>query len=215
MIPVFETVLVEDRRIRLRDLHLARLARSGAPPERVIEAGRCFDNAVAIEAKPFVLRVDVDDNGVRTTTRAPRPADPVDLPIDRSYDPTLAIRLLKIADRGWVEEVEHAAGSEALLISADELVGESTRASVIVVMSDGTIAVPRLRGILAGVTREWAVAEAAAEERDLLLVDLLAARGAALLTAGRGVVMIATIDRQPIAIDPLLAALSATWRALP
>ena len=81
--------------------------------------------------------------------------------------------------------------------------------------ADGTLVVPRLRGILASVTRSWAVDVTGAVEADVPLAELLAARGAAVLTAGRGVIPIAAVDDTPLARDPLFDALHTTWRGLP
>ena len=215
MIPVFETVLVDDGRIRLRDLHLARLARAGASPAQVAAADACFAEALELTDPPFVLRVDVDDDGVRPSTRPPRPADPVELLLHRSYDPADATRLRKTADRAWAKRAEAAVGGEALLVDADGRLGETTRASLLVHLADGSFAVPALEGILPGVTRAWALAETGADERVLHLDDLRDARGAALLTAGRGVVAIASVEGIGLARSPELMLLAEAWRALP
>ena len=215
MIPVFETVLVDDGRIRLRDRHLERLARSGASPEQVTAADACFEEALLLTDPPFILRVDVDDDGVRPSTRPPRPAAPVELLIDRSYDPALDARLVKAADRAWADAAEAAVGGEALLVSDDGLLGETTRASVLVHLADGTFAVPELRGILPGVTRAWAIEETGAMERALHLDDLRTVRGAVLTTAGRGIVPIASVEGVCIARSIELDLLAETWRRLP
>ena len=47
MIPVFQTALVEDGRIRLQDRHLARLAASGGSPEQVTEFDRLLTEVCA------------------------------------------------------------------------------------------------------------------------------------------------------------------------
>ena len=216
MIPVFETALVEDGRIRLRARHLARLAASGGSTAQVAELDRLLVEVCSRPDQPFTVRVDVSDAGLVMTTRQPRPTDPVDLPIARGYDPTLAARHIKLADRRWVEELEAAhAGTEVLLVSADDRVGETTRASVLVLLATGELVAPRLAGILASVTRGWAIDETGAVEADLALADLFAARGAAVLTAGRGVIPIRSVAERPLARDPLFDRLHATWRALP
>lgn len=215
MIPVFETVLVEDGRIRLRERHLERLARSGATPEQVAAAAARFDEAVLLTDQPFLLRVDVSDAGVTPSTRPPRPPAPVDLPVDWSYDPGLDERLLKLADRAWAEAIEAAAGGEALLVQRETgLIGEATRSSVMLRDADGAFAVPPLRGILPGVTRAWAVERTGATERPLRLDDLRTARGAVLLTAGRGVVPIEAVEGIALARDPGFDALAEAWRSL-
>lgn len=215
MIPVFETVLVDARRIRLRAHHLERLARSGATPAQVAAVDACFAEALDLDDQPFVLRVDVDDAGVRPSTRPPRPATPVDLLLHRSYDPADATRLRKTADRAWADTAEADAGGEALLVAADGRIGETTRASVLVLRPDGRWLTPRLEGILPGVTRAWAIGEIGAEEEVLHLDDLRAVAGAALLTAGRGVVPIASIEGIALPRAGAIEELAARWRALP
>ncbi|MFM7693211.1 MAG: aminotransferase class IV, partial [Actinomycetota bacterium] len=188
MIAVFETVRVEDGRVRLRERHLERLARAGAPPVRVADAAAILDEAVLLTDQPFVLRIDVDDAGAVPSTRPVPPTAPVDLPLHVSYDPALDARLAKSADRAWAEAAEREAGGEPLLVTVDGRVGETTRAAVITVDRDGAWRVPRLEGILPGVTRAWAIERTGAVEAELGLADLRAAAGAALLTAARGVV---------------------------
>ncbi|MGI9116153.1 MAG: aminotransferase class IV [Gaiellales bacterium] len=215
MIAVFETVLVDDGRIRLRAQHLERLARSGATDAQVAAADACFADALLLTDPPFVLRIDVDDAGVHPATRPPRPANPVDLMLHRSYDPAREERLLKAADRAWADAAEAAVGGEALLVSPEGLLGETTRASVLVHDADGGFSTPALRGILPGVTRAWALNDTGAREREVRLEELREARGAALLTAGRGVVPIAAVEGIALARSPELDDLAAAWRALP
>jgi len=215
VIAIFETVLVDDGRIRLRERHLDRLARSGASADQIAAVDACFEEALFLTDPPFVLRVDVDDEGVRPATRPPRPATPVDLLLDRSYDPSIAARGLKAADRAWADAAEGAAGGEALLVSSDGLIGETTRASVLVHDADGGFSTPALRGILPGVTRAWALEVLDATEREVQLDELNAVRGAVLLTAGRGVVPIASVEGIPLAQSVALGELAETWRRLP
>ncbi|MGI9188315.1 MAG: aminotransferase class IV [Gaiellales bacterium] len=215
VIAIFETVLVDEGRIRLRERHLERLARSGASAEQVGAVDACFADALLLTDPPFLLRVDVDDDGVRPATRPPRPNAPAELLIDRSYDPDADARLLKAADRAWAEAAEAATGGEALLVSADGQIGETTRASVLLHDADGTFATPALRGILPGVTRAWALDVLEVTEREVRLDELASARGAALLTAGRGVVPIASVEGIPLAHSAALDELAAAWRALP
>ena len=215
MIAVFETVLVDEGRIRLRERHLERLTRSGASPEQVAAVDACFEDALLLTDPPFLLRIDVDDDGVRPATRPPRPVAPVDLLLDRSYDPELEERLLKAADRAWADDAEARVGGEALLSSPAGLIGETTRASVLLHDAAGGFSTPALRGILPGLTRAWAVAHGEARERDVHLVEFQTVRGAALLTAGRGVVPIASVEGIALAQSAALDDLAAAWRALP
>jgi len=215
VIPVFETVRVEDGRVRLRERHLERLARAGAPPERVAEAAAILDEAALLTDQPFVLRIDVDDAGAVPSTRPVPSAAPADLPLHVSYDPACDDRLVKAADRAWAETAEREAGGEPLLVTLDGRIGETTRAAVILVGPDGGWRVPRLAGILPGVTRSWAVERTGAAEAELGLGDLRAAAGAALLTAARGVVPIAAVAGEPLARSPLVDGLARDWEALP
>ena len=66
-----------------------------------------------------------------------------------------------------------------------------------------------------GVTRSWALDETGADEADVNLADLYAAQGAAVLTAGRGVIPIARVDGHAIARDSTFDELQTVWRALP
>ncbi len=216
MIPVFETALVEDGRIRLRERHLARLAASGGSTEQVAAFDRLLDELETRVGQPFTMRIDISDDGLVVSTRPLRATTPVDLPIHRTYDPSLEIRRIKIADRSWVEAVEaEFGGEEALLVSRDDIVGETTRASIIVLRADGALVVPQLQGILASVTRSWAIDQTDATEALVTLDDLYAARGAAVLTAGRGVIPINSVEECVLARDPLFDDLQSVWRALP
>ncbi len=216
MIPVFETALVEDGRIRLRERHRARLAASGGSAEQVAAFGHLLDELETRAGQPFTMRIDISDDGLVVSTRPPRATTPVELPIKHTYDPSLEIRRIKIADRSWVEiiEAEHG-GAEVLLVSRDHLVGETTRASIIALRADGALVVPHLRGILQSVTRGWAIEQTGASEANVSLDDLYAARGAAVLTAGRGVIPIHSIEGRVLARDPLFDDLQSVWRALP
>ncbi len=216
MIPVFETALVEDGRIRLRERHLARLAASGGSAEQVAAFDHLLDELETRAGQPFTMRIDISDDGLVVSTRPPRATTPVELPIKHTYDPSLEIRRIKIADRSWVEiiEAEHG-GAEVLLVSRDHLVGETTRASIIALRADGALVVPHLRGILQSVTRGWAIEQTGASEANVSLDDLYAARGAAVLTAGRGVIPIHSIEGRVLARDPLFDQLQSRWRALP
>ncbi len=216
MIPIFETVRVEGGRIRLRDRHLDRLRAAGVADDRVEAVATCFDEAVLLTDQPFILRVDVDDAEVRPSTRPPSAPMRIDLPIHWSYDPDCADRLLKTADRTWADLAEAEAGGEALLVHRETgRIGETTRASILLRTADGTFVVPRLEGILPGVTRAWAMAHLGAVEAEVTLDDLREARGMALLTAGRGVVPVDAVEGITLAHDPALDDLATAWEALP
>jgi branched-chain amino acid aminotransferase len=207
---LFETVLVEDGRIRLRDRHLARLAAAGTPAGQVTAAGRVMDELCAEpRPEPVVARVEVTSAGVRPALRPPRPRTPVRLVPRPGYDPGDALRERKRLDRRWAEELERGleAGEEALVVSADGLAGETTRANVFALVG-GVLVTPPVRGLLPGVTRAWVIGEAGARERDLTLAELEAAPAAFVTTAGRGIVPV-------LGTDPAMAdALHRAWIAL-
>jgi branched-chain amino acid aminotransferase len=186
---LLETVLVTEGRIRLLERHLERLARSGAPPDAVLEARAAFLAAAAAATGPIVLRVDVSDDRVQLAARAPRGAAPVGLQEVPGYDPARRDREAKRADRDWAiaAEAALAPGEEALLVSGDGLVGETTRANVFAVI-DGVLVTPPARGLLAGVTRGWVIERTGAREREITAGALATADAAFLTTAGRGVV---------------------------
>jgi branched-subunit amino acid aminotransferase/4-amino-4-deoxychorismate lyase len=220
MVRLYETVLVDEGRIRLLDRHLRRLARGGTPPALVDRAAELFETERDRAEVPTVVRVDVDvpRDLVFATTRAPTPPTPVRLATVTGYDPDDRLRERKRADRAWAEEPERLAravgADEALLVSANGLVGETTRANVFAILADSRVATPPVRGILPGVTREFALRESAAIERRLTVGDLRRARAVFLTTAGRGIVAVEAIDDAPCRERPLVRKLQEAWRAL-
>lgn len=217
--PLIETVLVQDGRIRLFDRHLVRLRRSGAAAKQVTAVRALASTWLRTASRPTVLRFDVAaGTGVASRARTPGTTDPVRLALVPGFDPEDATRERKLAARGWAEDAEAAAraagADEPLLVSADGLVGETSRASLFVVDATGRILTPPVRGLLPGVTRAWALEAAGAEEHALTVGELADARAAFLTTAGRGVVPVAAIDGRPLGTDDRVAELAASWRAL-
>lgn len=213
MSAVFETVLVEDAHVRLLPRHLARLATCGAGPGAVARAEELIAEVALTVAEPVVARIDVDGNAVTLRTRPPRPPSPVAGVTVEAYDPADASRHCKRADRAWADAAEAAAGGEALLVSPDGLVGETTRANVFAILGD-VVVTPAVAGILPGVTRSWAIERTGAVERALTLAELRGAHGAFLSTAGRGIVALVAAGDGAIPEHPLTAELAAAWRAL-
>lgn len=213
---LYETVRVEDGRVRLRERHLERLRRSDVPEAVVRAADALIGRFCALAgAEPVVLRIDVDGCSPAPRPRAPSPATPVDLRSALAFDPADRSRERKRADRRWAEAAEAAAGGrEALCISADGLVGETTRANVFAILADGAVVTPPVQGILPGVTRGWALARTGAVERPLPLAELRGARAAFLTTAGRGIVRVASVDGTALGDHPLVAELAEAWRRL-
>jgi branched-chain amino acid aminotransferase len=209
---VFETMLVDDGRVRLLDRHLGRLRRAGVPEERVADVHVAVLDALQMPG-PVVVRIDVAAAGVVIRPRPPRAPTPVSGVVVLAYDPSDPSREQKRSERAWAAAAEAAAGGEALLVSGDGLVGETTRANVFAILGDEVVT-PAVAGILPGVTRSFAIERAGAIERPLLLAELRAADGAFLTTAGRGIVPLADVDGDAIPTHPLVADLQAAWRAL-
>ncbi|WP_304788984.1 aminotransferase class IV [Patulibacter sp.] len=217
--PLIETVLIESGRVRLFDRHLVRLRRSGAAPKQVTAVRALAETWRRTAGRPTVVRFEVAArSGVASRARTPPSRDPVRLALVPGFDPGDGRRERKLADRTWAEEAEAAAAAagadEPLLHDAAGLLGETSRASLFVVDATGRIRTPPVRGILPGVTREWAIGAAGAEEHPLTVDDLGAARAAFLTTAARGVVPVTSIDGRPLGSDDRVEELAAAWRAL-
>jgi branched-subunit amino acid aminotransferase/4-amino-4-deoxychorismate lyase len=210
---VFETMLVEDGRVRLLERHLDRLRRAGVGEPLVDEVRAAALEAAAGAAGPVVVRIDVAGGAIAVRPREPRPASPVSGVLVEGYDPADRSREQKRAERAWADAAETAAGGEALLVSADGLVGETTRANVFAILG-GAVVTPPLAGILPGVTRSFALERTGAVERPLKLADLRVADAAFLTTAGRGIVLLADVGGRRLAGHPLVDELAAAWRAL-
>jgi branched-subunit amino acid aminotransferase/4-amino-4-deoxychorismate lyase len=217
--PLFETVLVEDGRVRLFDRHLVRLRRSGAAAKQVTAMRALAETWRRTAGRPTVVRFDVAARtGVASRARTPAAPDPVRLALVPGFDPGNADRERKTADRAWAEQAEElarqAGAEEPLLVSPAGLVGETTRATLFAVDATGRVVTPPVRGLLPGVTRSWALDELGAIEHEVTVDELAGARAAFLTTAGRGVVPVASIDGRALGTDDRVAALAAAWRAL-
>jgi branched-chain amino acid aminotransferase len=219
VVALYETLLVEDGRVRLPERHLARLARAGVHAVVLQAVAEELTRACRTAAGPTVVRVDVDRVGtVTAATREPKPGTPVRLLPVVGYDPADRAREQKRADRSWAQrpEAEAAASGydEPLLVSTDGLVGETSRANVVAILADGSLVTPAVRGLLPGVTRSWVREQVDVTERELLLGELIAARAAFLTTAGRGIVRIAAVAETALGDDPRIAELQAAWGSL-
>lgn len=217
--PLFETVLVEDGRVRLLDRHLVRLRRSGAAPKQVTAMRALAETWRRTAGRPTVVRFDVVAGaGVSSRARTPGAATPVALATVPGFDPADAARERKLAARAWADEAESAAtaagADEPLLISGSGLVGETSRASFFAVDATGRVVTPPVRGLLPGVTRAWAADAAGASEHALRTDELGAVRAAFVTTAGRGVVAVSSIDGRALGTDERVDELARSWRAL-
>ena len=210
---VFETVLIEDGRVRLLDRHLGRLAASDVLEPVIQEVRELVARLTAAATAPMVVRIDVADGRVLARPRDPRAPTPVSGLLVEAYDPDDRSRERKRTPRAWADAAETAAGGEALLVSSHGLIGETTRANVFAILGD-VVVTPAVAGILPGVTRSWAIERVAAVERPLTLDELRGADGAFLTTAGRGIVVLADVDGHRLPVHPLVEQLAEAWRAL-
>jgi branched-subunit amino acid aminotransferase/4-amino-4-deoxychorismate lyase len=210
---VFETMLIDDGRVRLLDRHFGRLAASGVPEPLIQEVRELVARLTTAASDPVVVRVDVADGRVLARPRDPRPPTPLSGVLVEGYDPADGSRQRKGTDRAWADAAETAAGGEALLVSPAGRVGETTRANVFAIIGD-VVVTPAVTGLLPGVTRSWAIERLGAVERALTLAELRGADGAFLTTAGRGIVALADVDGERIPAHPLIEHLAEAWRAL-
>ncbi len=210
---VFETMLIDEGRVRLLDRHLGRLAASDVPEPVNQEVRELVARLTTAASEPVVVRVDVVGDRVLARPREPRTPTPVSGVLVEAYDPADRSRERKRTERAWADAAETAAGGEAFLISPQGLVGETTRANVFAILGD-TVVTPAVTGLLPGVTRSWAIERLGAIERALTLEELRAADGAFLTTAGRGIVALADVDGSRIPPHPLVEQLAEAWREL-
>ena len=164
-------------------------------------------------SEPVVVRIDVADGRVLARPRDPRPPTPLSGVLVEAYDPGDRSRERKRTERTWADAAETAAGGEALLVSPEGLVGETTRANVFAILGD-VVVTPAVAGLLPGVTRSWAIERLGAIERALTLAELREADGAFVTTAGRGIVALADVGGQRLPAHPLVEQLQEAWRAL-
>jgi branched-chain amino acid aminotransferase len=216
---LFETVLVENGRIRLFDRHLLRLRRSGASPRQISTVRALAGTWRQTATRPVVVRFDVAaGTPVGSRPRTPAPPAPVRLATVPGFDPADGTREQKRADRAWAERAEalatDAGADGPLLVSPDGLVGETSRASFFAIDAAGRVATPPVAGILPGVTREWTRGAIRADEVALRTADLTDVRAAFLTTAGRGIVPVTAIDGRPLGTDPRVEQLAVAWSLL-
>ena len=84
---VFETMLVEEGRVRLLDRHLARLRAAGVRVALVNEVRAAVVELAATAAEPVVVRIEVGADAVEVRPREPRPASAVSGVLVEAYDP--------------------------------------------------------------------------------------------------------------------------------
>jgi branched-chain amino acid aminotransferase len=211
---VFETMLVDDGRVRLVREHIARLGRAGADRSTLRQAERLVHQHTADATSRLVLRIDYDTRRLWATTRNPPAPAPVRLVTVTGYHPTLHQREQKRRDRAWAAHADAAAcGGTALLTSGDGLVGETPIANLFAVIGGLVVTAPA-RGLLAGVTRRWVLGVAGGQQRPLRRRELDHAEAVFVTNAVRGVVAVTTIDGEPVAASAIVDELHQAWLAL-
>jgi para-aminobenzoate synthetase / 4-amino-4-deoxychorismate lyase len=197
---VFETMLVRDGEVKLLELHLERLATSldalygAALPERLRERV----TAAAVGAGRLRLTVRPGEPP-EITTGPLAPQGPVTL---RSWTVPGGLGPHKWRDRRLLEALE-AEGALPLLVDADGLVLEASRANVFALGGDGVLRTPPADDrILPGVTRRRLVGDGAVEAA-LTLDDLAAAAGVWITSALRGAVAVRELDGTPLRVQAL------------
>jgi branched-subunit amino acid aminotransferase/4-amino-4-deoxychorismate lyase len=211
---VFETVRLEDGRVRLWDQHLLRLRRAGARGRHLTAARALVDvhRAATRGGGSVVLRIDVDPReGVAVRARATPPAAAWSLALVPGYAPGEAAR--DAAAAGADEPLLVATGPDGA-VDDGARVGETARASLFLVDATGRVRTPPVDGLLPGVTRAWALGAAGALEAPLTVADVRAARAAFCTNAVRGVVPVREVDGRALARDPLIGELATAWQRL-
>jgi para-aminobenzoate synthetase / 4-amino-4-deoxychorismate lyase len=173
---VFETLLVVDGRPHELGRHLARMASS----VQALYGGQLPDAAEAqaeAAARAHALaRLRIEYIAGATAARA-QPIDPA-IVLPQEQVALTPVRVAagfgahKLADRSWLAQIEQLVGEgrRALLVSAEGMLLETTRANVFL-LRGGALATPPLDGsILPGVTRALLLERA--RELPLTLADL-------------------------------------------
>jgi branched-subunit amino acid aminotransferase/4-amino-4-deoxychorismate lyase len=216
---LYESMIGTRDGVRLLDRHLRRLADAGVPGpvvEAVIE--RIANVCLALD-QPAKLRVTVRRDGVTAEVLVAKARRPLRLKTVPGYDPSDAERAQKRLHRAWIEPARSAAvaagADEALVVSEDGRVGETTTSNVFLRDADGRLLTPAEDGITPGVVRSWVLEQRRVEVRAVTDTDLRRARSAFLTTAGRGIVPVTAIDDRVLEDDPEVDALHHAWLALP
>jgi 4-amino-4-deoxychorismate lyase len=206
---LIETMRVREGRIPFLDLHLARLERS----LRALGLPRPGKDVAAL-VKPFadtgdaVLRVEVLDGRASVTVRElPAVAPPAVITASEPHHPYPHKTTQRDCFVDAADEAEVAEADDALLLTHDGWVAEGTVWSVFWWDGDG-LRTPALElGILPGVGRARVVElERAAEGRHGR--EALAGKSLFLTNAVRGVVPLASLDGEPVPVDPRSADLA-------
>jgi branched-chain amino acid aminotransferase len=156
-------------------------------------------STVVIQAWPYAPPPpDVLARGIRAITSAIR-RDPA--------SPLAGIKATSRADHVYAKlEAERAAVDDAIFLTIDGRISEATSANVFAIVGEALVTPPPSAAILAGTTRTWLLADAAAGpaaglsplERDLHAEDLLAADEAFLSSSVAGIVPLVELDGRPI-----------------
>lgn len=221
-VAVYESMLVEDGRIRLLNYHLERLSHAGISENLLAQTKTAIQQACHNCTQLTKLKVSVSGGKIDICPLPPTPATGVRLKSIVDYQPTERMREFKLINRQWAEPAERAAKQEGfdepLLATADGQVGETTRANVFIVTQSHQLLTPPIAGVVPGVTRRWVLEthHHLARETPLTLQDLFNAQAVFLTTAGRGIVSVTRVDDHvyPTAPHNVVAELQRLWKEL-
>jgi branched-subunit amino acid aminotransferase/4-amino-4-deoxychorismate lyase len=193
---LIETMRLRQGRVPLWDLHRARLERSA----RALGILVPDELAPPVGGADRVCRLEVDARG-RLFWSERKPGTPEHLRLRTCAVPHRGYRH-KSTDRAWLDaarlEAAAAGADDALLVTENGLVAESSVWSVLW-WEDGRLCAPPLAlGVLPGVARERLAAVAGGITEQELPAARLASRSPFLANAARGVVIASELDGGPV-----------------
>jgi branched-subunit amino acid aminotransferase/4-amino-4-deoxychorismate lyase len=189
---LIETMRLRQGRVPLWDLHRARLERSARALSIVVPD----ELAPPVGGADRVCRLELGPRG-RLYWSERKPGTPEHLRLRTCAVPHRGYRH-KSTDRAWLDaarlEAAAAGADDALLVTENGFVAESSVWSVLW-WEDGRLCAPPLAlGVLPGVARERLAAVAGGITEQELPASNLAARSPFLANAARGVVLISQLD---------------------
>jgi branched-chain amino acid aminotransferase len=230
---LFETMRAEGGRVALLERHLDRVAASAealamAPmPSRQAMRSAVAEALAASGADPARVRLTATPRPtllVEAWPAEPLPAEPPAMSaisVRGAWLPGNRLaehKTLSYAGHRAAQRRAEAAGADhALLLDADGRLGEAALANAIVALDDGAATAPA-RGLLAGVSREIAVAAVGAREEALPEEAWRGAREIVLTNAVRGAMAVVEVDGAPVGdghvgalARSIASALRAAW----
>ena len=234
---LFETMRAEGGRVALLERHLDRLDASArtlgmAPmPSRERVRAAVGEALAACGADPARVRVTATPRPtllVEVTPAPPLPADPpavTAVSVRGAWWPGNRLaehKTLSYAGHRAAQRRAEAAGADhALLLDAEGRLGEAALANVLVDTGSGAVTAPA-RGLLAGVSREIAIAAVGAREEALPEAAWRGAREIVLTNALAGALAVVAVDGAPVGegrpgalARAIATALRDAWGSLP